>query len=420
MLRVLIVSTTTGYQLRSFTEAAEELGVELVYATDRCHVLDDPWRDRAVPVRFHAEETSVRAIMQAARDRPIDGVLAVGDRATTVAAMVARELGVPGHPPEAARVASNKRLARARMAGAGLPAPWSTCVDLGSDPARLAGSLSYPCVIKPLALSGSRGVMRVDTPAAFSPAFERLRRILLQKDIRVLRDPANDRIMVEGFVEGREFALEGVLERGDLRLLAIFDKPDPLDGPFFEETIYVTPSALAAPDQELLVEAVAQAARAFGLHHGPIHAECRLHADGVFVLEVAARPIGGLCSRALRFVAPEATELSLEALLLRHAVGEPLAGYEREAAAAGVLMIPISRAGILKTVNGLEGARAVPGIEEIRITAKPDQVLLPLPEGGSYLGFVFARAARREEVEAALRAAHTELRVVLEPALTMV
>jgi len=419
MRRVLLLSTTTGYQIRAFGEAAERLGVELVFATDRCRHLDDPWRDRAIAVRFHEEAQSVDAIEAAARAAPIDGLLAVGDRPTVLAALAAERLGLPGHPPDAARAASNKRLARERMRAAGLPSPWFTTVGLDADPVAVARTVRYPCVVKPLALAGSRGVIRADDPRGFAEAVERLRRILRRKDVRVLRDPSNQEVLIEGFVPGREFALEGLLERGTLRTLALFDKPEPLDGPFFEETIYVTPSALTPVDQGRLREAVSAAAAAFGLRHGPVHAECRVNAEGVFVHEVAARPIGGLCARALRFDGPDGI-VSFEELLLRHALGEPIGEYRRERPASGVMMMAIPRWGFLKEVRGLEEAGRVPGIDEIRITASPDQILYPLPEGSSYLGFVFARGATPAEVVASLRSAHATLDLVIDRPLTLV
>jgi biotin carboxylase len=186
----------------------------------------------------------------------------------------------------------------------------------------------------------------------------------------------------------------------------VFDKPDPLEGPFFEETIYVTPSRLAATEQQRIVDQVGRGARALGLTHGPVHAECRLAADGkIYILEIAARPIGGLCSRVLTF----ATGASLEEGLLRHAVGEPIGTCVRERRAAAVMMIPIPRRGVFKRMTGEDRARAVPGITEVRITAKPGQRLEPLPEAGSYLGFIFARGSAPADAEAAVRHAHRSL-----------
>jgi biotin carboxylase len=269
-------------------------------------------------------------------------------------------------------------------------------------------------VIKPLGLSGSRGVMRANTVEELEAALARLRELLMRPEIRGLREAMHDEVIVEGFIEGREFALEGVLEEGALRVLAIFDKPDPLDGPFFEETIYVTPTSLHESTMRAVAGTVAHAAAAMGLRHGPIHAECRVNRRGVFVLEIAARPIGGLCARSLRFASaiegPDARDgMSLEELLLRHATGEPLDGYGREAGASAVMMIPIPRRGYFKSVSGTEEARSVEAIEDVVITAKADQLIEPLPEGSSYLGFIFARAEKPEDAVDALRAAHARL-----------
>ena len=282
-----------------------------------------------------------------------------------------------------------------------------------ADPAALARELSFPCVVKPLGLSGSRGVIRADDPAQFVTAFERLRRLLMEPAVQAARDSLNDAIIIEGFVAGREFALEGIVEAGRLHTLALFDKPDPLDGPFFEETTYVTPSGLPARRQREVEDVVARAITAIGLRHGPVHAECRVQ-DEVVVLEVAARPIGGLCAKALRFEDPVLGTMSLEELLLRDACGESVERAAREAGSSGVMMIPIPARGIYRRVEGVDAAGKVPGVEDVRITAKPDQLLVPLPEGASYLGFIFARRERPEEVVQALRAAHTQLRFVID------
>jgi biotin carboxylase len=442
-MRVLLLSTTTGYQIRSFGEAAQRLGLELMFASDRCDQLDDPWWDHAIPVRFHEEARSVDTVLAAveafrlnADGAPdaagINGIIAVGDRPTVLAAQVAAALGLPGNPPEAARASRNKLAARAAFAAAGLHTPAFSALSVQGDPLDAAASLDYPSVLKPLSLSGSRGVMRIDDQAGFVEAFERLRRILAAPDVQTERDASHKLALVESFIPGREFAVEGVLQQGVFTPFAIFDKPEPLDGPFFEETIYVTPSRANPDEQRQILDTVVRAAAALGLRHGAIHAECRVSAGvpqpggaasygvRVYILEIAARPIGGLCSRALRFVDPDGGTASLEEVLLRHAVGQDISGYAREAAASGVMMIPIPRRGVYREVHGVEDARAVTGVDDILITAKPDAMLVPLPEGRSYLGFIFARGTDAGEAERALRVAHSRLDFVIDREIAVV
>jgi formate-dependent phosphoribosylglycinamide formyltransferase (GAR transformylase) len=213
-------------------------------------------------------------------------------------------------------------------------------------------------------------------------------------------------ILIEDFIPGKEVAVEGLLTGGALHLLALFDKPDPLDGPFFEETIYVTPSRLPVAVQEAIAACVAQAAAAIGLRDGPVHAELRVNDDGPWMLEIAGRSIGGLCSTILEFGAG----MCLEELILRHALGFEIPSFDRVGPAAGVMMIPIPRGGILRAVHGLEEAEAVPHIEGVQITAKVRGAIVPLPEGSSYLGFIFARADDPATADAALREAHSRLR----------
>jgi biotin carboxylase len=419
-MRVLILSTTTGYQLRSFGESARRMGIELTFATDRCRNLDDPWRDDAVPIRFHEEDASLRAILAAAAAKPVHGVIAVGDRPVVLASRAAQALGLRGNPPQAAAASVNKRLARIRFADAGLPVPWF--FEAPVDEAAAADPrVRFPCVIKPLGLSGSRGVMRADSTEDLRAAIARLKALLSRRDVRALRSGLEDDMLVEGFLEGREFAIEGVMIDGGFDAFAIFDKPAPLDGPFFEETIYVTPSDLPRDRQGQIVAQVQRAASALGLAHGPVHAECRVGARGIFILEVAARPIGGLCSKVLRFASREAAAAApLEEVLLRHAVGQDIRGYTREPSAAGVMMIPIPRRGMLRRVSGLDGARETLHVEEVDITAKIDQLLEPVPEGASYLGFIFARAPERAAVIRALGEAHAKLRFDIAAPLAVI
>jgi len=418
--RVLLLATTTGYQTRMFAEAAASLGVEVVYATDCCDQLDDPWRDDAIPVRFHEEWRSVDAVLKALDARPVSGVLVVGDRPTVMAAHITKMLGLPGHPPEAAGIARDKRLSRERLKAAGLPVPEFFAVPSTIDPTTLLSKVTFPAVIKPTVLSASRGVIRVDDALSFVTAFGRVQRMLASNDVKELRDPEADVIQIESYIAGAEYALEGILEHGVFQTLAIFDKPDPLDGPFFEESIYVTPSRVDAGIQRQIIDVVERAAKAVGLHHGPVHAECRVNSGGVYMMEVAARPIGGLCARALHFVKPGEQSIGLEQLLLRHALGEPVGEWTRQSDASAVMMIPIPRSGVFRGVAGMDEAKAVAGVDEVLITAKPDQQLLALPEGSSYLGFIFAHAATPDAAEQAVRTAHACLRLTIDPWLEVI
>jgi radical SAM superfamily enzyme YgiQ (UPF0313 family)/biotin carboxylase len=408
MKRVLLLSTTTGYQAGAVLRAAAGLGVQVTLGTDRCHVLEDPWGDGAIALRFEQPEQNAEMIAVHHAATPFDGLVAIGDAPAETAALAAQRLKIPFHTPQAARASRNKLLSRRILRDAGLPVPFF-CQAPAEDPP--AGT-PFPCVLKPAAMSASRGVIRADNPAEFRAAHRRILAMVSGSDPK---DPDSQAILVEGFIPGRELAIEGIVEHGHLHTLAIFDKPDPLDGPYFEETIYVTPSRLDPAKQQELVRAIAQACAALGLLHGPIHAEARWNERGAWVLEVAARPIGGLCARALHFGGE-----TLESLILRHALGESLAGFARDRAAAGVMMIPIPEAGVYAGVDGVEAALAVPGVTGMEITAKPGERLIPWPEGSSYLGFIFAGAETPEEVEGALRAAHGRLKFAIQVSLPVV
>lgn len=416
--RILLFATKLGYQTRSFHAAADKLGVEIAYVTDRCARLDDPWNDHALAVHFELPEGAAGAVLEAQRGLPVDGVLAVGDRPTIAAAYVAPGLGLAGNHPASVEACRNKLRMREVLRDAGVPVPWFRSVKLDPLPEPPLLGIPYPCVLKPLSLSASQGVVRANNRGEFLAGAARLKRLLDSPEIRASREPNLDQMLVEGYLEGKEVAVEALLTSGELRVLAVFDKPDPLEGPYFEESIYVTPSRLSQAQQQSLEASLLSAVRALGLTHGPVHGEFRINDDGVWPIEIAARPIGGLCAGALRFVVPgELEKIGLEELLLRHALEMGGGDAPRESAASGVMMIPVPQSGILETVDGQEEARATTGVTGVEITARIHDYIAAWPEGSSYLGFLFASAEEPDEVENALREAHSKLRFVLTPRL---
>jgi biotin carboxylase len=389
---LLLFASTTGYQIRVFADAARRLGAGLALATDRCHVLDDPWGDHALPVRFDRVAESLAVLRE--RGLKVDGVAAVGDLPAVLAAAAAEMYGVPFHSYASALACHNKRMARRMLGEAGLRVPWYSSATEDLQP-------PFPCVLKPIGLSASRGVIRANNHLEYLEALRRIKKM------------GEHEIQVESYIPGREFAVEGLVTNGALQAIAIFDKPDPLEGPYFEETIYVTPSREPVEVQQALIGTAAQAVHALGLRHGPVHVELRFNETGAWMLEAHARPIGGLCARALRL----SGGVPLEEAILRHALGEDVSGMRLEEGASAVMMIPIPKGGIYHSVEGVERAREVCGIEDVIVTATEGQHLVPLPEGATYLGFIFARAATPEGAEAALRRSHARLEFRIATAL---
>jgi len=419
--RLLLLLPTASYRTAAFVEAARRLGVDLTVASERPSTFQDANPRGLLTLHLSDPARAAGEARAFAQEHPLQGVVGVDDDTAVVAAAIAGELGLVGNDVAAAYAARDKHEQRKLLAAVGVPVPRFTRYGVDDDPRRLAAGVSYPCVLKPLRLAASRGVIRADTPEAFVAAFERVRRIVEQtgcemRDAGGVEGDASRYLLVEDFVPGREYALEGLLTAGELRVLALFDKPDPLDGPYFEETIYVTPSRLPADQQRAVAACAERAAAALGLREGPVHAELRVNASGPWVIELAARPIGGRCSGALRFGTGDSgpgTGASLEEIIVRHALGMPIPSFEREPTASGVMMIPVPAAGVLREVRGVEAARAVPQVDEVVITAHPGQELVPWPEGARYPGFIFARGETPDAVEAALRAAHQRLQFVL-------
>ncbi len=400
--RLLLLVPTTSYRIGDFLRAAERLNVDVAVGSDQRGVLAQFSHGRTITVDFKAIDRGVGQIAGFNEHYPLAAIIGVDQETTLLAAAASATLGLRHNPPASVEAAGDKYRFRSRLANSGLPAPWFTLVPLADDPAAQAGQMAYPVVLKPLALSASRGVVRADNPDQFVAAFARIRAILAQTDSQ---GQAASHILVEDYIPGREVALEGLLDDGHLRVLAIFDKPDPLEGPYFEESLYITPSRLPAPLQADIAKTVGAGVAALGLSEGPVHAELRLNDDGIWLIEIAARSIGGLCSRALEFGAGG----RLEDLIIRHALGLPPGIDSAAQAASGVMMIPIPAAGTLRLVSGLDAARAVSGIQDVTISIPLGDVLVPVPDGNRYLGFIFAAGATPMAVEAALRDAHGKL-----------
>jgi biotin carboxylase len=408
--RLLLLLPTRSWRAQAFLDAAHRVGVEVTVGTDRPLAWSGRGRPGVITLDFDRHEKAAEQAAEFAREHSIAAVIGPDDDTVVLAAVIASVLGLPHDPAPALAATRDKRVQRETLRAAGLPVPRFTRFRLDEDPAAVGERVGFPCVIKPLRLAASRGVMRADDTASLGAAMRRLDALLGSPEIDA-RGEWRFAALAETFVPGAEVALEGLLDQGRLRVLALFDKPDPLDGPFFEETLYVTPSRLPMETQQRIAKVVARAVAALDLTRGPIHAELRVNAHGPWILEIAARPIGGLCSRVLRF----ADGASLEELVLRSALGQDLGSMPLEPGAAGVMMVPIPGAGVVERIDGAARAGLVPGIEQVVITAHPGERLVPFPEGSRYPGFIFARGADSAAVEAALREAHGHLHFVLGP-----
>ena len=411
--RVLLLLPTRTYRATDFLEAALKLNVEVVVASEETATTANLSPRHSLVLDFSAPAAATQTIVEFAETHPITAIVGVDDDTTLLATTASEALGLPHNPVNSAKATRNKYLLRQTLATNGVSVPAYQRFSIKDDPAEIVAKLGtdtqvdFPCIIKPLSLSASRGVIKADAPAEFIEAFQRTAKLL--RTLQESTDPPTPYLLVENYIPGIEVALEGILLDGELKTLALFDKPDPLEGPFFEETLYVTPSRLSVEVQDALHRATAEAADALGLRHGPIHTELRYNDKGVHLIEIAARTIGGLCARTLRF----GTGMSLEELVIRHAIGLQVEELQREKRAAGVMMIPVPKAGILGEVRGKTAAHCVDGIVEVNITIPIGGEVVPLPEGARYLGFIFARAETPEAVESALREAHRQLEFVI-------
>ncbi len=410
MAHLLLLLPSMSYRGEAFLAAANKVGVSLTVAGDAPPDFLEQSPDSFLTLDLYSPSTAVPAVVEFAKTSPIDVVLGVNDQTAVLASSISEVLGLSANSLDSVRAASNKQTMRRLLQKAGLPCPNFVVVGIDENPADIVQQVTFPCVLKPLTLSGSCGVIRADDQESFQNAFIRIGH-LLKTFARPEQDVASREILIEDFIPGIEVALEGLLTKNTFHPLAMFDKPDPLDGPYFEETIYVTPSRLPFDTQTRITASLAKAARAIGLREGPVHGELRINDQDIWVIEVAARSIGGKCSRMLEF----GTGRSLEELILLHALGQELPSLDLTKGAGGVMMIPIPQEGVLERVEGQDEAQQVPGVEELVMTAKPGDQLIPLPEGKRYLGFIVARGAQPEEVEETLRESHRRLIVVIKP-----
>lgn len=410
--RVLLLLPTRTYRATDFLDAALNLDVEVVVASEEPATTKDLSPRDTLLLNFQDPTIGTQSIQKYAQTHPIAAIVGVDDDTTMLATTASAALSLPHNPISSALATRNKFLLRQTLEEKGVSVPNYRRLMIDDDVEKYSQQISYPCILKPLSLSASRGVIRADNPTEFEDAFQRITALLNKvKESRGTNgnDDPYQYILVEDYIPGIEMALEGILISGELKTLALFDKPDPLEGPFFEETLYITPSRLQDSIQEEIHKATAEAATALGLRHGPIHAELRYNENGAHLIEIAARTIGGLCSRTLKF----GTGISLEELVIRHAIGNSVEPFSREKQAAGVMMIPVPKAGILGEVRGKQDVLNVDNIEELNITISIGAEVIPLPEGDKYLGFIFARAETPEVVEASLREAHQHLEFVI-------
>jgi len=405
--RVLVIAPHGSYRTAPFIKAANKLDIDVLIASQGEHSIVSDYV-QGLHIDFTNENQAIETILAEAKKQAFSGIIGTDDTTTELAAHVAEKLFLPHNDPLAVKIAQRKDLARLSLKKSGVKIPEFDLLTTTKSLSEQSIQVNFPAVIKPVALSASRGVIRVNNEQELEQAVERVIKMLAEE--RQIDKAIREILLLEEFIPGKEVAIEAMLHNGELDVLAIFDKPDPLDGPFFEETYYITPTSFSENVQQEIKQTVLESCRAYGLSEGPVHAECRINENGVWILEVAARTIGGMCGRLLSL----GTGHSLEELVLLHAMGKRVEIKTIESA-AGVLMIPIPSAGILKRVEGLLEAQRIPFINEVSIEVRDGYELVPLPEGNSYLGFIFAEAPSVEEAEQALRDAHACLNIVIAP-----
>lgn len=402
---ILLVAPPDSYRVAPYIAAAKKLGVAIKIASHGEHSLVNEIAE-GIHISLDSPDAAVETIVSSSEKYNFRGIVAADDKATEIVARAAKALNLPHNPPAAVHLTRWKHKARKVLKDAGLPVPrhWiATFDDIQNDK---LPDISFPCVIKPLNLSASRGVIRCNHLKELKDAAERVSKIVENLN----EADSNSKALIESFIPGKEVALEAILQQGKLIPIAMFDKPDPLDGPYFEETYYVTPSRVSSSQQHEIAKTIQAACAAYGLTTGPVHAELRLNGDEIYIIEIAARTIGGECAKLVEF----ASNRSLESIVIEYAMGINADTVTLESA-AGVMMIPTPRSGILRRLEGVLNAQSVKNIKSVNLAIREGHELVTLPEGASYLGFIFATAETPESVESALRSAYEKLKIVVDP-----
>ncbi len=403
--RLLLVAPYASYRTAPFIDAARRLRVDLLLLSSNS---GGSFPTGVAGASFDPSKPgdAERLAFELHRRQPFDGVCGTDDSTVETASRIGAKLGLRANPPGAVALTRDKLAARRVTAAAGIAVPGYVSLPAHMSPDRLSSMPPFPVVVKPLALSASRGVIRVDCPTRLPAAIGRVRRLLAEEGV------PDSAILIESYVPGFEVAVEAILVDGRLHPLAVFDKPDPLVGPYFEETYYITPSRLPVARLDEMLRLLAAVCRALGLVQGPVHAEFRFNEQGIWPIEVAARTIGGRCAQLLS----TGSGRTLEELVVMQALGA-MPPEVRRSKARGVLMVPVPASGVVRRVEGIGEARRVAGIERVEIDVSTGQMLSAWPEGGAYPGFVFSSGVTPLDAERALREAAALLRIVVAPLL---
>ena len=407
---VILIIPSASYRTSAFITAVKKLDLKVLVISDKSQVFSGKYPDNLIIMNFHHWKDRLDEISEWSERNGLKAVIGVDEESIVLAANISNYLNKEHNPVDSVLLTKNKYLMRIELKKAGICSPWFKRFPVHESPKKIINEIIFPCVIKPTFLSASRGVIRVNTIKELSDGFKTLNDLLSLEEIRKRGGDQSDWILVEEYIPGKEVAIEGIVSEGKLKVLAVFDKPEPLVGPTFEETIFVTPSILPEKTLYSLFETAEIAVNTLGIVKGPVHIEIRINSSGNYILECASRSIGGICSNVLEFHGG----MSLEELILRSYLGRNVEKTKLTDTARGVMMMPNEKSGILKEIRGVEDALNVKGVTDLQITLKPGENLEPLPKGDRYLGFIFAEDKDQELVIKALKNAWSKIAVVLE------
>ncbi len=393
MKKLLLVIPENSYKSNDFVVAAEKLGIDFLIITDSEQV-SSKFSDTVIINKFDAElnKNNLKKL------KDVTHVLPVDHSALKFSGYLVDLLEVKGNKLESINLSMNKYESR-KIFNSLLDIKVNNEIIKNIDDVNTFINKNGTSVLKPIYGTASKSVLKINNVEKNKEQIEKL-----------MQDCFDQDLVIEEYIDGKEYALEGTIINSELKKIVIFDKPVEYKHPYFEESIYITPSELSSEAEKRVVSIVDKACKKIGLEDGPVHVEFKINENQIFIIEINPRMIGGLCSRCLSF---GLFKVSLEEIILHAFMNNELKNIELLNNYVGVLMIPTPKSGKFISINK-EELENIPNISNVEITVPEGSDLLEPPYGDKYLGFAFSQGIDKKTVNESLLTAMNLANPIIE------
>ena len=393
MKKLLLVIPENSYKSNDFVVAAEKLGIDFLIITDSEQV-SSKFSDTVIINKFDAElnKNNLKKL------KDVTHVLPVDHSALKFSGYLVDLLEVKGNKLESINLSMNKYESR-KIFNSLLDIKVNNEIIKNIDDVNTFINKNGTSVLKPIYGTASKSVLKINNVEKNKEQIEKL-----------MQDCFDQDLVIEEYIDGKEYALEGTIINSELKKIVIFDKPVEYKHPYFEESIYITPSELSSEAEKRVVSIVDKACKKIGLEDGPVHVEFKINENQIFIIEINPRMIGGLCSRCLSF---GLFKVSLEEIILHAFMNNELKNIELLNNYVGVLMIPTPKSGKFISINK-EELEKIPNISNVEITVPEGSDLLEPPYGDKYLGFAFSQGIDKKTVNESLLTAMNLANPIIE------